>query len=44
MLGGRDRRTLFLCQAAIDETDPQKPRRSGKIEWIETPVAGAGLP
>jgi sugar lactone lactonase YvrE len=44
VLGGADRRTLFLCQAFVDDSDPKQPRRTGRIEWLTVPVAGAGLP
>jgi sugar lactone lactonase YvrE len=44
MLGGDDRRTLFLCTA---ETTLQRLGKGESIGWIETvrvPVEGAGLP
>lgn len=44
MLGGPERRTLFLCQAAIDEADRARPKRTGRIEQVEVAVAGGGLP
>jgi sugar lactone lactonase YvrE len=44
MLGGAERRTLFLCRATIDAADPARPRRTGGIEHIEVAVPGAGLP
>jgi len=43
MLGGPERRTLFLCTAR----DPHPERtveRSGRIEFVEVEVPGAGLP
>ena len=43
-LGGDDRRTLFLCVSAIDDTDPQRPVRHGSVHRCRVEVAGAGLP
>jgi sugar lactone lactonase YvrE len=43
MLGGPDRRTLFICTAP--DSDPAKTGdRRGRIEIIEVDVPGAGLP
>jgi sugar lactone lactonase YvrE len=44
MLGGPDRKTLFLCTA--EDSDPAKcvASRSGRIEYVRVDVAGAGLP
>jgi len=43
MLGGPERRTLFLCTAATP--DPaQAELRTGRIEFVEVDVPGAGLP
>jgi sugar lactone lactonase YvrE len=43
MLGGPERRTLFLCTAA--HSDPSRTHeRTGRIEWVEVDVPGAGLP
>jgi sugar lactone lactonase YvrE len=43
MLGGADRRTLYICTA--DASDPAKTGdRRGAIETCEVPVPGAGLP
>jgi sugar lactone lactonase YvrE len=43
MLGGPERRTLFICTAA--DSDPAKTEdRSGRIESVEVEVPGAGLP
>jgi sugar lactone lactonase YvrE len=43
MLGGPERRTLFICTAA--DFDPAKTEdRSGRIESVEVEVPGAGLP
>ncbi len=44
MLGGDDRRTLFVCTAL--ESDPESCRRhrAGRIEMCRVDVPGAGLP
>jgi sugar lactone lactonase YvrE len=43
MLGGPERRTLFLCTAA--SSDPsQTDSRTGRIEQVEVDVPGSGLP
>lgn len=44
MLGGPDRKTLFICTA--EDSDPVKcvASKSGKIEYVRVDVAGAGLP
>ena len=43
MLGGPERRTLFLCTAA--DSDPKQTHtRTGRIERVEVAVPGAGLP
>jgi sugar lactone lactonase YvrE len=43
MLGGPERRTLFVCTAA--DSDPAKTGdRRGRIEFVEVEVPGAGLP
>ncbi len=43
MLGGAERRTLFLCTAA--NSDPKETGdRTGRIERVEVEVPGAGLP
>lgn len=43
MLGGADRRTLFLCTA--EQHDPAKTgTRRGRIEAVEVDVPGVGLP
>ena len=44
MLGGPDRKTLFICTA--EDSDPVKcvASRSGRIEYVQVDVAGAGLP
>ena len=40
MLGGRDRRTLFVCTSFLSEGPPG----SGRIETVKVEVPGAGLP
>jgi sugar lactone lactonase YvrE len=43
MLGGGDRRTLYLCTAG--QAMPEQPgRRSGRLESVRVDVPGAGLP
>jgi hypothetical protein len=44
MLGGPDRRHLFICTAGNSEPDACKQDRDGRIEWLEVEVPGAGLP
>ena len=44
MLGGPDRRTLFVCTAASSEPEVCVEQRSGRIEMIEVEIPGAGLP
>jgi sugar lactone lactonase YvrE len=42
MLGGEDRRTLFI--ATTESQDPTDRQARGRIETIQVAVAGAGLP
>ncbi len=44
MLGGADRRTLYVCTALDSEPAAARRDRLGRIEAIEVDVAGAGLP
>ena len=44
MLGGDDRRTLYICTAASSDPKETPGLRSGRIEAIEVDVPGAGLP
>jgi sugar lactone lactonase YvrE len=44
MLGGDDRRTLYMCTAASSDPTVTRDLRSGRIEAIEVDVPGAGLP
>ena len=44
MLGGQDRRTLFLCTARTTPTDMAQGKSTGWIETVRVGVPGAGLP
>jgi len=44
MLGGPDRRTLFMMTASTVNADEARTKRSGRIETIRVDVPGAGLP
>ncbi len=44
MLGGPDRKTLFLCTAEDSDPDKCVASRSGRIETVRVDVAGVGLP
>jgi sugar lactone lactonase YvrE len=44
MLGGAERRTLFIATGATHDPAAAKASRSGRIEVVEVAVAGAGLP
>jgi sugar lactone lactonase YvrE len=44
MLGGEDRRTLFICSSLGLAPAECEAQRSGRIEATEVAVAGAGLP
>lgn len=44
MLGGADRRTLFMCTAPTHIPDETKAARQGRIETVRVEVPGAGLP
>ena len=44
MLGGDDRRTLYICTAASSDPKETISLRSGRIEAIQVDVPGAGLP
>ncbi|MBL4721978.1 MAG: SMP-30/gluconolactonase/LRE family protein, partial [Alphaproteobacteria bacterium] len=43
MLGGEDRRTLFICTCAGSGAEMADPR-TGQIEYTRVDVPGAGLP
>jgi sugar lactone lactonase YvrE len=44
MLGGPDRRTLFVCTAKSSSRDETLAKKSGRIETVRVDVPGAGLP
>jgi sugar lactone lactonase YvrE len=44
MLGGHDRRTLFVCTADSLNLDQIRAEPNGKIEMVEVEVPGAGFP
>lgn len=44
MLGGPDRRTLFVATAESSNPDEVKAKKSGRIEIVRVEVPGAGLP
>ena len=44
MLGGADRRTLFICTADSHDPERQARERNGRIEAHDVSVPGAGLP
>jgi sugar lactone lactonase YvrE len=44
MLGGPDRRTLFILTADSFLPDEARVRLSGRVEFVEVDVPGAGLP
>ncbi|MCK4863398.1 MAG: SMP-30/gluconolactonase/LRE family protein [Dehalococcoidales bacterium] len=44
MLGGPDRRTLFITTAETSQPDEAKAKRSGRVEMVRVDVPGAGLP
>lgn len=44
MLGGADRRTLFVCTSESSDPVESANLRSGRIEAIKVSVPGAGLP
>jgi len=44
MLGGEDRRTLYICTADTFPPDSDEPTRDGRIECVRVEVPGAGLP
>jgi sugar lactone lactonase YvrE len=44
MLGGPDRRTLFIATAETHDPDEARARRSGRIEVARAEVPGAGWP
>ena len=44
MLGGSERRTLFICTATATDPDECRALEKGAIEIVEVSVPGAGLP
>ena len=44
MLGGPDRRTLFVLTAATTDPDEARAKASGRVEMVRVAVPGAGLP
>lgn len=44
MLGGADRRTLYLCTAPTHESAVTLERHEGRIEAVQVDTPGAGLP
>jgi sugar lactone lactonase YvrE len=44
MLGGADRRTLFICTALTFDPETAIAQRAGRIESLEVDVPGAGWP
>ena len=44
MLGGADRRTLFILSASSSEPDACRRNRDGRIQVVTAPYPGAGLP
>ena len=44
MLGGADRRTLFILTAEAIRREETRPKRSARIETVRVDVPGAGLP
>ncbi len=44
MLGGFERRTLFVCTAASSSPEETRAQACGRIELTEVEVPGAGLP
>ncbi len=44
MLGGHDRRTLFICTTEESHPEQSRAKRKGRIERVRVDVPGAGLP
>lgn len=44
VLGGSDRRTLFVCTAPTHASQETTRLHGGRIEAVEAPVPGAGIP
>lgn len=44
MLGGPERRTLFVLTAETTNPDEARAKKSGRVETVEVDIPGAGLP
>ena len=44
MLGGDDRRTLYICTAPSSDPKETLRQHAGRIEAVDVDVPGAGLP
>jgi len=44
MLGGLQRRTLFIMTAELRRSDEAEAKASGRVEMVEVDIPGAGLP
>ncbi|MFW2403411.1 MAG: gluconokinase, GntK/IdnK-type [Gammaproteobacteria bacterium] len=44
MLGGSDRRTLFVMTSETDDPERARELKSGRVEVVDVAVPGAGLP
>jgi sugar lactone lactonase YvrE len=44
MLGGPERRTLFICTAPSSNPEETTAAPAGRIETVEVELPGAGLP
>ena len=44
VLGGADRRTLYLCTAPTHEPERTLAARQGRIEAVAVDVPGVGIP
>jgi len=44
MLGGDDRKTLFICTSKNSHPEKTRAQRAGRIETLRVDVPGAGLP
>ncbi len=44
MLGGQERRSLYVCTSETDDPEQAARLKTGRIEHVEVEVPGAGLP
>ena len=44
MLGGADRRSLFILTSSSSDPDACRRNRDGRVQVVTAPYAGAGLP